>query len=57
MSRRMASAKMSRARCTRGDHPPPALVRGTAVLRGHPESFVARVARQVVGVLIRESGA
>lgn len=36
---------------------PPALVRGTVVLSGRPESFVARVARQVVGVLIRESGA
>ena len=36
---------------------PSSLVRGTAVLEGRRESFAARVARQVVGVLIRESGA
>ncbi len=32
-------------------------LRGTVVLEGRPESFAARIARQVVGVLIRESGA
>lgn len=42
---------------TAGDAAPPSLVRGTVVLEGRPESFAARVARQVVGVLIRESGA
>jgi putative peptide zinc metalloprotease protein len=32
-------------------------VRGLALVRGEPESFAARLARQVLGVLIRESGA
>ncbi len=36
---------------------PDVALRGVVQLEGRPESFASRVARQVIGILIREAGA